>query len=169
MGDLTPKQARFVQAKTGPFYVYELVDPRTGTAFYVGKGKGRRAWAHESAVRHFRERNGLKAEVIAQLHSEGLRPEVRIVSADMIEADAFRLERKMITARRDELTNISGGAHTAQEASEAAAKAYLQRVKPFDVWAGERPRSDIEVGMYHRIVEELRKIADGLVPLEIVF
>ncbi|MBY5931227.1 GIY-YIG nuclease family protein [Halomonas sp. DP8Y7-3] len=29
-----------------PYYVYELVDPRCGTAFYVGKGKGQWAWTH---------------------------------------------------------------------------------------------------------------------------
>jgi hypothetical protein len=33
------------------FYVYELIDPRDGKVFYVGKGKGERAWQHEIDVR----------------------------------------------------------------------------------------------------------------------
>lgn len=34
-----------------PYYVYELIDPRTGAVFYVGKGKGRRIEAHEADAR----------------------------------------------------------------------------------------------------------------------
>lgn len=34
-----------------PYYVYELIDPRTGAVFYVGKGKGKRIEAHEAEAR----------------------------------------------------------------------------------------------------------------------
>ena len=32
------------------YYVYELIDPRNGEVFYVGKGSGKRAYKHERAV-----------------------------------------------------------------------------------------------------------------------
>src|SRR5208283_146164 len=34
------------------YYVYELVDPRTGSIFYVGKGKDKRMYSHVSRVKH---------------------------------------------------------------------------------------------------------------------
>ena len=112
------------------FYVYELIDPRTGAAFYVGKGKGRRAWSHEGAARSNRDPNGVKAEVIRNLHREGLRPAVSIVSEGLSEREAFTLERRMIAERRDHLTNIASGARTAHEVLQAQVREDLRALKP---------------------------------------
>lgn len=112
------------------FYVYELADPRTGAAFYVGKGKGRRAWAHEGAARSGRERNGLKSEAIRQIHRAGLRPVVRIVHDGLSERDAFRIERDLIAAHRHELTNIVAGSRTALECIQADVREGLREMKP---------------------------------------
>ena len=36
------------------YYVYRLIDPRTGQTFYVGKGKGNRLYAHiNDALKNF--------------------------------------------------------------------------------------------------------------------
>ena len=34
-----------------PYYVYELVDPASGEVFYVGRGVGERAYAHEKEAK----------------------------------------------------------------------------------------------------------------------
>ena len=35
------------------YYVYRLVDPRTGLTFYVGKGKGNRVFSHAAGAIRF--------------------------------------------------------------------------------------------------------------------
>lgn len=112
------------------FYVYELVDPRTGLAFYVGKGKGRRAWVHEAAASNGRERNGLKAEVLGQIQRAGLTVDVRIVQDGLSEDVALRLERSMIVLRHAELTNIALGNRSPMEVVRAAARNDLATIKP---------------------------------------
>lgn len=121
-----PKHERFAQA----YYVYLLVDPRTDTAFYVGKGKGRRAWSHQRAERGGRERNGKKAEVLGQLRRAGLEAAVHIVKDGLTEREAFKLERDLIRRDAATLTNISMGCRTAMESVQAAAREDLWRIKP---------------------------------------
>ena len=91
------------------YYVYQLVDPRTGDPFYVGKGKGRRAWAHAEAVRSGRSTgNAIKEKHIADIHAAGL--EVRVVIVEMFEDEraAYARERELI-ASVDGLTNAAPG------------------------------------------------------------
>lgn len=79
------------------FYVYGLVDPRTDTIFYIGKGKGNRTWQHADRVRCGRSSgNARKDEVIAQLHAEGLEPSVKIIAEYDDQADAFEHEIELI-------------------------------------------------------------------------
>lgn len=40
-----------IESTTGYYYVYELIDPRTGSTFYVGKGTGNRMYAHAEETR----------------------------------------------------------------------------------------------------------------------
>ena len=48
-------------------YVYELIDPRDGKVFYVGKGRNSRAWAHEKAARRGKVHNAFKTALIMEI------------------------------------------------------------------------------------------------------
>ena len=74
------------------FYVYELLDPRTETIFYIGKGKGFRAWAHERNERTGKELNPFKAEILGDLRKRGLSPLIQVVEDGLSDFDACRLE-----------------------------------------------------------------------------
>lgn len=92
------------------FYVYELVDPRDNFAFYVGKGCRRRAWQHEGYVRSGRGTgNEAKDARIWEITQADCNVGVRIIQDCLSEDAAFSLERKLITERRNELTNIAFG------------------------------------------------------------
>jgi hypothetical protein len=60
------------------FYVYRLVDPRTGNTFYVGKGKGNRVFEHAhgkvSANEFGDEQLEPKLGVIRDIRFAGLTP-----------------------------------------------------------------------------------------------
>ena len=84
------------------FYVYHHTRPDTGQVFYVGKGKGRRAFGIGSGRSEFWRR------VVAK--SGGV--EVDIVARGLTEHEAFHLERKNISALRRagvRLCNLTDG------------------------------------------------------------
>lgn len=91
------------------FYVYELIDPRDGSIFYVGKGKAGRAWQHEADVRSGRPpKNWRKHRRIEEILSAGVSVEVRIVAYYEDEAEAYSHEVELI-ASLSGLTNIAAG------------------------------------------------------------
>lgn len=74
------------------FFVYALVDPRSGEDFYIGKGTGNRPYAHTKPVQ--RGQNPYKDRVIDQILAEGKMYSVRYISKDLSETDAFRIEEE---------------------------------------------------------------------------
>lgn len=82
----------------GEFYVYVHYKATDGTPFYVGKGRGRRAWSRKS-------RNALWNNIVAK---HGL-----IVSLDktgLTEKEAFSYEIQLIAALGiDKLSNMTAG------------------------------------------------------------
>lgn len=90
------------------FYVYVYIDPRKptmqygdftfqGEPFYVGKGKGKRAWIHlrESlSTTH----NTLKVQKIQRIIQAGCSPSIVFVQENMVEEHALELEKKLIVA-----------------------------------------------------------------------
>jgi hypothetical protein len=142
------------------FYVYELCHPLTGAVFYVGKGKGRRALCHLEQVIGGRSQNLGKAKIIADIVALGAEPEIRIAQDGMSHPAALALERKMIAAGAS-LTNIRPGEQTAAQRAAASLAHLRTRIKPFDRWMRERPRSDYEITAYREIVEAIDQMSEA--------
>lgn len=104
--------------KGNGFYVYLLIDPRTGEAFYVGKGKGCRYRSHEREARN--GSGSAKACRIRDIWAAGLQVEHQRLAEGLDEATAYRLERKAIAARREVLTNLTHGGGPSSVSPERA-------------------------------------------------
>lgn len=84
-------------------YVYEHWRPDTNVCFYIGKGKGRRAYRQTN-------RNRRWFAVVAKLHRLGLEVEVRIVIGNLTSEQAIRFEIDHIAkARPHDLVNMTPG------------------------------------------------------------
>lgn len=87
------------------FYVYEHWRPDTGLPFYVGKGKGNRAFG-------FKRRGRYHKYICAKLKRLGFNAEVRVVFTYLDEATAFVLEKAQINYWRShniKLANLTDG------------------------------------------------------------
>ena len=57
------------------YYVYRLIDPRTGNTFYVGKGKGNRLYAHiNDALKNFVGESYMENDESEAVSWSGCRP-----------------------------------------------------------------------------------------------
>lgn len=94
-----------MQAK---WYVYRLIDPRTGEPFYVGKGSGDRIRSHErEAMRGVCSR---KTSVIKEIWFANLSVEREHVAFFFCEKDAYDFETDLIEEiGLERLTNIQPG------------------------------------------------------------
>ena len=91
------------------FYVYKLIDPRTDATFYVGKGKGKRAWVHTKLVAAGKSSgNKAKDAIISEILRLRKEPIVEIVARYKEEADAFKHEIELI-ATLPNLCNLTKG------------------------------------------------------------
>lgn len=89
------------------YYVYRLIDPRTGHTFYVGKGTGDRVFQHAKAAIKEDE----TSEKIAQINAimnEGLSVIHIIHRFGMSENEALEVEAALMDVY-DGLTNIQSG------------------------------------------------------------
>lgn len=83
-------------------YVYMLVDPRTHTPFYIGKGRGLRWAAHEDAVPETVDIDEDKPEMdrkirrISEIKAAGLRPETWILRYGMSKQEYTAVEAAVI-------------------------------------------------------------------------
>jgi hypothetical protein len=78
------------------YYVYQLIDPRDGQPFYVGKGQGDRAKTHLTNVG--KDRNQYKDNKIAAIRSEGLEPQIEYIAENIIDENlAYNIEAQMIS------------------------------------------------------------------------
>ncbi len=90
------------------YYVYKLIDPRTNSPFYVGKGIRNRIDQHEVEARSGRVSR--KCDLIRDIESEGLSVVKRKVSFFASEVDAYLAEYDLIKSiGLANLTNILPG------------------------------------------------------------
>ena len=101
------------------YYVYRLIDPRTGQTFYVGKGKNNRVFAHaQDALKDYDGVDYLNAEQddeisakiqqIRDIHNAGLEVIMVIHRWGMDEATAYEVE-SALTDCYPGLTNEQSG------------------------------------------------------------
>lgn len=96
------------------FYVYRLIDPRDSSAFYIGKGKGQRAWQHELDARSGRIGNKVKHNRIMAILGSALAVKVEIVANFTDERMAYAHEWDLIQNTLG-LTNIIGSSAEGSE------------------------------------------------------
>ncbi len=100
------------------YYVYRLIDPRSGQTFYVGKGKGNRVFAHvNDALKTFNGESyedsdeddvSSKIQQIRDIRNAGLEVIHVIQRYGLTEKEALEVEAALIDAY-GELTNIQSG------------------------------------------------------------
>jgi hypothetical protein len=90
----------FVARKIG-CYVYRLIDPRTGTTFYVGRGRRNRIFSHAAGKERPTEKEdseALKLKMIRTIKSAGFQVEHVVHRHGMDETTAKEVEAALIDA-----------------------------------------------------------------------
>ena len=88
--NLIIKTLRKKQLSTEPrFYVYSYTDPTNNIVRYIGKGCGYR-------VTDFNRHNSVVVRWCNSLLNNGLTPTITIIKDNMIELDAFNLEKELV-------------------------------------------------------------------------
>ncbi len=107
------KENRFSQAVSDELkcYVYRLIDPRSGTTFYVGRGRGNRVFSHaagEEKPSKSEDAESLKISMIREIRNDGFQVQHVIHRHGMNEDSAKEVEAALIDAYPG-LTNIQPG------------------------------------------------------------
>lgn len=109
------------------FYVYSLIDPRTLSIFYIGKGTGNRAWQHEK----FKDGNNnlYKDRTIKNIQESGQQPIVILNCCGLTnESEAYRIEERLIREIGiSRLTNIVENAKPPSKKGWKPTKETLQK------------------------------------------
>ena len=96
------------------YFVYALIDPRDGSIFYIGKGKGNRPYKHLTESLHYKHNtanaiNPYKTRKILNILEAGYEIyDIIYLHTNLTEAEAFELEKYEISSHVG-LTNISMG------------------------------------------------------------
>jgi hypothetical protein len=87
------------------YYIYALFDPVNNTPFYIGKGKGDRAYHH---LKGKDTNNKKKCEIINNLRSLGVEPDIHFIKENIEdESLAYTLEYHMIKNAKNYGINLA--------------------------------------------------------------
>jgi hypothetical protein len=114
------------------YYVYELVDPRNDSVFYVGKGSGDRAYRHERNVRHNNQRqkksNPKLFNKISSIVHTGSSVVVRIVEHFNTEDEAYEKEAELVAQYG--LSNLTNLVHGGRGGMSGEVHPFFGRKRP---------------------------------------
>ncbi len=117
------------------YYVYLLIDPRTGAAFYVGKGKGKRHKAHVEEWKKFSpDGNGRKLTRITEILRAGEKVGYEFPAEGLTERQALRLEEQLVYRYRATITNSLVARRNEAERSYQRMVYIISRIKPPTLW-----------------------------------
>lgn len=180
MADLTEKQKKFCREylsslnvadasiKSGyvlkeigtGYYVYFLVNTKTGQIIYVGKGKDGRMYAHEREFKTGKMYNAEKFKKYEETYINGGIIQPLIFIDDLEDPGAYEIERQLIIMFREcGLCNIQNGIVTNEERERVKAMQLISRVMPFEKWVNKKPRTNEQIEMYHKVVSNLQTLA----------
>lgn len=118
----------------GKPYCYALVDP-SGEVFYIGKGRGRRMYAHLDYAK--KGGLGLKCDRIRAILAAGGDVEHRVLGEYETDAEALQAECRLIAAHTG-LTNLTaggeGGGLPPKERIRRRARRLLGEMLPLGEW-----------------------------------
>jgi hypothetical protein len=107
------------------YYVYRLIDPRDGSTFYVGKGRGNRVFEHADGVSENGDVAGDKLIRIREIKRAGLEVGHVVHRHGLDEPTAFEVEAALLDAYPG-TTNLVGG-HGSDERGVAHAREIIER------------------------------------------
>lgn len=161
--------------RIGPYYVYVLVDPRTESIFYVGKGTGQRLLVHgdEALLKADPGPRSGKVSRIHDIRAAGLEPRIDVIRHGLDEDDAFQVEGALIDSL-DGLTNAVRG-HGA-ERGRASLDELKRRYGAVPLDDDAPPVLLIRLGAWKEQVEEIEPgtfreghgFREGMTPDELV-
>ena len=78
------------------YYTYGLIDPRNNEIFYIGKGKGKRAYQHLKEEYTEEKGNRDKIKRIKEIQKKNTQPMIKFFAENLAEEVAFALEEILI-------------------------------------------------------------------------
>lgn len=150
-------------ADEAKYFVYALADPLTNKIFYIGKGCGKRPYAHLREFKNLEIINTEKHRRIEQIISSGEKVIVKYLKKQLSETAALIIEKSYIEKFKHRLTNISYGEQSNIERQLAHTQSMIDRLIPFDEWVSSKFRTVIDIAYYDYVVNSLFSIKSKLI------